>query len=304
MQFKTVSLIGLGALGIAFGQRLNESLPQGAFRVIASEERCARYRREGVRANGELCEFTYITPGQNVPPADLVIVATKDRGLRAAMDDMASQVGPDTVIISLLNGISSEEAICERWPGQALWCVALNTDATRVGQDLRFTKRGVIQFGERDGSVTPLVKALEELFTQAGIDHELHTDMLFQQWKKLMINTGLNQVTAVFDVPYGGIQKPGPAQDAMLAAMHEVVRLAHLEGVPLPEDAPEEWLRTVPAMFDPEAMPSMRQDVLAHRLTEVELFSGTVRRRAAKYGLPTPVNDMLYARLKALESTF
>lgn len=303
MKIQTAALIGLGALGITFGQRLNACLPQGNFVVIADKARADRYRRTGVRANGALCDFIYVDPAQG-KPADLVIVATKSLALEEAMDQMEAFVGPDTVLLSLINGITSEEILETRWPGQALLCVALNTDATRVGQDVTFTAPGVLQIGERNGSASPRLAAVEELLQKAGIACEVYPDMVYRQWNKLMVNVGLNQVTAVYGVPYGGVYAPGEAHDAMLAAMREVVAVSQKTGVCLRQDAPERWLAATEHAFAPDAMPSMRQDTLAHRRTEKELFSGTICRLGRQHGVPTPVNDRLYAELCRIEDSW
>lgn len=303
MQIKTVSLIGMGALGILFGRPLAEYLPKGDFRVIAGPDRIARYTARPILCNGQECRFRFITPDAALPPADLVIVAVKATALASAIQDMAGQVGPDTVIISLLNGISSEEELEKVWPGQVVWAVALGMDATRTGQTLQYKNAGRVQFGERDGRPSERTAALAELFEAAGVPYELTDEILFQQWRKLMVNVGLNQVTAVYDVPYGGLQQPGEPLETLKAAMREVIVLARLEGVPLDERQMLDWLAMV-GNFAPDGMPSMRQDVLAKRPTEVELFSGTVRRLGQKHGVPTPVNDWLYERIRAIEAAY
>lgn len=303
MQIKTVSLIGMGALGILFGRPLSRALPKGDFRVIASPERIARYTAGPILANGEACDFAFITPNAALPPADLVLVAVKATALQSAIRDMAGQVGPHTVILSLLNGISSEEELSAVWPGQVVWAVALGMDATRTGQALVYRNMGSIQFGELDGEKSERVRAVAALFEAAGIPHQVHPDIRFAQWRKLMVNVGLNQASAVCRVPYGGLQAPGPARDTMIAAMREVLALAPLEGVPLTEQLLTDWLAGLGDQAA-DGMPSMLQDVLAKRPTEVELFSGTVRRLAAKHGLATPVNDRLYERIRAIEAGY
>ena len=109
-----------------------------------------------------------------------------------------------------------------------------------------------------------------------------------------MVNDGLNQAAAAFDQPYGGLRQPGEAQDMMRAAMQEVIRLANLEGVPLPPDNDVKFIDAMMPTFNPEGMPSMRQDVLAKRPTEVEEFAGVVRQRAKKYGMPTLPTTFLH----------
>ena len=90
----------------------------------------------------------------------------------------------------------------------------------------------------------------------------------------------------------------------MRAAMQEVIRLANLEGVPLPPDNDVRFIDAMMPTFNPEGMPSMRQDVLAKRPTEVEQFAGVVRRLAQKHGMPTPANDFFYEKIREIEANY
>ena len=290
-QIRTSALIGLGALGILFGRKMP------GVQVIADEARIARYAAQPVVCNGEECRFSYVTPAQG-KPVDLLLVAVKATVLDQAIADMKNFVGPDTVILSVLNGITSEEHIETAYPGRTLWSVAIGMDATRSGRTLVFNQAGKIQFGERDGAMTGRVQAVADYLDACGIANEPCSDILYKQWNKLMVNDGLNQAAAAFDLTYGGLCRSAEAQAKMHEAMQEVIRLANLEGVPLPRDNDEQFLRTAMPTFNPDGMPSMRQDVLAKRPTEVEEFAGVVRARAKKYGMPTPANDFFYARIQ------
>lgn len=294
---QTSALIGLGALGILFGRKMPGVC------VIADEARIARYSAAPAVCNGEVCPFSYCTPEQG-QPVDLLLIAVKATALDSAIRDIARFVGPDTVILSVLNGITSEERIEAAYPGHTLWSVAIGMDATRDGRDLVYQCAGKIQFGERDGRMTPRVQAVADYLTACGIENEPCADILYKQWHKLMVNDGLNQAAAAFDLPYGGLEAPGPARDRMLEAMQEVIRLANKEGIPLPPDNDVTWLAAAMPTFNPEGMPSMRQDVLAKRPTEVEEFAGVVRRLSQKHGLPTPANDFFYARIREIEAGY
>ena len=126
-QIRTSALIGLGALGILFGRKMP------GVQVIADEARIARYAAQPVVCNGEECRFSYVTPAQG-KPVDLLLVAVKATVLDQAIADMKNFVGPDTVILSVLNGITSEEHIETAYPGRTLWSVAIGMDATRSGR--------------------------------------------------------------------------------------------------------------------------------------------------------------------------
>lgn len=294
---RTSALIGLGALGILFGRKMP------GVQVIADPVRAARYAAEPVLCNGEPCQFQYCSPAEG-RPADLILVTVKATGLDAAIRDMAAFVGPDTVILSLLNGITSEERIEAVYPGHTLWSVAIGMDANRKGRQLIFQAPGRIQFGEKDGSLTPRVAAVARYLESCGIAGEPCTDILYKQWHKLMINVGLNQASAAFGMTYGDLARDCPERDKMLEAMQEVIRLANAEGVPLPPDDDVRWLAGAIPTFKPDNKPSMGQDAAARRPTEVEEFSGTVRRLSARHGLPTPANDFFYERIRAIEASW
>ena len=296
-KIETSALIGLGALGILFGRKMP------GVKVIADAERIARYSAQPVVCNGKECHFDYVTPEQG-QPVDLVLVAVKATVLEQAIKDIKKFVGPDTIIISVLNGITSEEHIETAYPGRTLWSVAIGMDATRSGRTLVFNQAGKIQFGERDGAMTGRVQAVADYLDACGIANEPCSDILYKQWNKLMVNDGLNQAAAAFDLPYGGLRQSGEAQDMMRAAMQEVIRLANLEGVPLPPDNDVRFIDAMMPTFNPEGMPSMRQDVLAQRPTEVEEFAGVVRRLAKKHGMPTPANDFFYEKIREIEAGY
>ena len=296
-KIETSALIGLGALGILFGRKMP------GVQVIADESRIRRYAAEPVVCNGEECQFSYAAPADG-KPVDLLLVAVKTTVLDQAIRDIATFIGPDTVILSVLNGITSEEKLEAAYPGHTLWSVAIGMDATRAGRSLVFKQAGKIQFGELSGEMTPRVQAVADYLDACGIANEPCSDILYKQWNKLMINDGLNQAAAAFNLPYGGLRQPGEAQDMMRRAMQEVIQLANLEGVPLPPDNDVQFIDAMMPTFNPEGMPSMRQDVLAKRPTEVEEFAGVVRQRAKKYGMPTPANDFFYTRIREIEAGY
>ena len=294
---RTAALIGLGALGILFGRKMP------GVQVVADAARAARYAAEPAECNGVPCSFTFCAPADG-RPVDLVLVAVKATALDAAIRDIAAFVGPDTVILSVLNGITSEQRLDAVYPGHLLWSVAIGMDANRTGRKLVFKAPGMIQFGERDGRITPRVAAVAQYFDACGIACEPCADILYKQWHKLMINDGLNQASAAFGMTYGDLARACPERDTMLAAMQEVIRLANAEGIPLPPDDDVRWLEGAIPRFKPDNKPSMGQDVAARRPTEVEEFAGVVRRLSAKHGLPTPANDFFYQRIRAIEASW
>ena len=301
-EIRTVGIVGLGALGVLFGSRL---LAGGAdVRIIADEARTARYRREGVSANGMPVAFSYVTP-EEAEPVDLLVFATKAGGLAGAMETAAPFVGAETLLLSVLNGITSEEEIAARFgAANVLYATAQGMDAVKEGSALTCAHPGGIVLGEREpGPVSARVQAVADYLNAHGVSAQPAEDMVRRQWGKLMLNVGVNQAVMVFEGDYGTVQRPGRPREVMLGAMREVQSLSRLEGYPIPDDEFDGWVKLVDSL-SPAGKPSMRQDGEAHRPSEVELFAGTIVRLAQKHGLDVPVNRWLYETVRNMEAAY
>lgn len=298
MEIQSAAIIGLGALGILFGHRMP------GVQVIAAPARVEKYRAAGpVVCNGREYSFGYVSPAEG-RPVDLVLVAVKATQMEQAIRDIRNFVGENTVILSVLNGIRSEDWLEAAYPGHCVWAVAVGMDATRAGRTLAYHNPGQIQFGERDGSVTPRVLALERYFAACGIEHTLCSDILYKQWYKLMVNVGLNQTCAAYGLTYGALRQNREAQAVLLQAMAETIAVANAEGIPLPADAAEGWLNQSLPTLGENGMPSMLQDVRAKRPTELDQFAGVICQKAAAYGIAVPANEALRRRILALEAHY
>ncbi len=306
MEIRTVSIIGLGALGVMFGHHLSRHLPSSDLRIIADPDRIYRYKRDGVFCNGERCDFNYIEPEQKSEPADLLIFAVKFNGLNSAIKAVENQVGSNTIILSLINGISSEDIISKAYgTDKVLYSVAQGMDALKVDNNLTYHQMGIICFGDKEPAAWPSEKTerVRRFFERVELPHQVDTDMQKRLWGKLMFNVGLNQVTAVYECDYGGVQKEGSARDTMISAMEEVIVLAEKENVHLTQADLSYWLSILDGLT-PLSKPSMRQDLEAKRQSEVELFAGTVLALAKKHSISCPINQMLYDRIKEIENSF
>jgi 2-dehydropantoate 2-reductase len=305
MEIRTVSIIGLGALGILFGNHLAQRMPKENLRIIADKQRINKYEREQVLCNGEPCEFQYVTPEKRCEPVDLLIFAVKFNDLHNAILAVKNQVGEHTIILSLLNGITSESIIGETYGAdKILYSVAQGMDAVKVDNKLTYDHMGMICFGEREANVvSPKVMMVADFFEEMQLPYEIATDMYKRLWGKFMLNVGVNQTVAIYESNYGEIQREGPARDCMIAAMREVIALSEKEGINLTEADLHYWLQVL-GTLSPEGKPSMRQDMEARRYSEVELFAGTVLELGKNYNIPTSTNRMLYDKIKVIESQY
>ncbi|MDW7670414.1 MAG: ketopantoate reductase family protein [Bacillota bacterium] len=300
-RIQRVSLIGLGAIGASFGQKLHKQ-PSVHLSVIADDARIRRYQKDGCVVNGESVNFHYVPPERASAPADLLLVAVKHHHLTAALDAVQAHVGPDTIILSLMNGITSEEIIGERYGMEKmLYGVCVGIDAVREGSQTRYSTMGRIFFGEKINSDhSPRVKMVKEIFETTGIPFEIPEDMIRAMWWKFMANVGINQPSALLGAPYHVFQEMDEARLLMESVLREVIVLGNAARVNLSETDLAEFHKII-ATFSPEGKTSMLQDMEAGRKTEVEMLAGTVVTLGKKYGVATPLNQMLLYMIRTRE---
>ncbi len=299
-KINTVTLVGLGAIGAAYGSKLHDSL-KDSFQVVANEDRIQKYRKNGILINNQAFHFNYITPETVTEPADLVIFSVKNAELPQAIQDVKHHVGPDTIILSLLNGISSEEEIYEAYQSEhILYSMSVEIDALRTNNEIVFSTLGRIEYGEKNNSLTEDVEAVRDLFNRVGIDYKISENISHTMWWKFMINVGVNQTSAVLKAPYGVFQTLPIAYQWVESAMREVVNLSEKVGIHLTEEDVKKFWPIINNL-SPKGKTSMLQDVEAGRKTEVEYFAGKVCELGEKYQVPTPVNDQLYKIIRIIE---
>jgi 2-dehydropantoate 2-reductase len=300
---KNVIVIGLGAIGTIYAAKLKQYDPN-CLRVLVDASRLERYKGQGIILNGIRQDFEYILPEANQEKADLILIATKADALPEAVNAIENVVHDETVILALLNGITSEELIAERYSrDKVLHSYFIGHGSTRIGNQVTFDGVGRIVFGEANASGrTPRVETVCRFFDRAGIDYDVPDDILFSQWCKFVVNVGINQASAILRASYGDFQRSEKANAIVVELMQEAVLIAHKVGI-RNADALLPWakdfIQNMPAAFKS----SMLQDIEAGKKTEVDLFGGTVCALGEKYGIPTPQNAMFFKLIKALEET-
>ncbi len=300
MEIKCVGIIGQGALGVMYGKHLADRLGKEAVFFLADEERVKRYRKTELICNGEACRFTYRSPAEAVT-ADLLIFAVKIGGMASAIETARPFVGEKTLLLSVLNGVSSEGMLEEAFGEEhVLYACVQGMDVGKLGNVVSYKNMGYIALGTKDKRRDERLSAVTGFLDAAGLSYQVPEDIVREQWSKLMLNTGVNQVTAVYKAPYGLVQAEGEARTMMIEAMKEVKKTASFQGVELTDADIRYWLDLL-ATLNPEGRTSMCQDVMAGRKTEVELFSGTMIRLAREAGIRLPVNEFLYEAIKNME---
>lgn len=299
-----VYVCGLGAVGCSYAAALEHWRP-GSTRIIAGQERISRYSHAGVTVNGKTISFSYLRPDETAAVADLILIAVKHHQLPEAIAAIRNFVGEQTIILSLLNGVDSEEAIGREYGMEKiLYSFVVGTDASREGSAIQYSKLGTIVFGEKtNATYSAKVTAVKRLFDLVGIPYRIPEDMIRDLWWKFMMNVGINQTSAVMRSPYGVYQSTQEARDLMRLACMEVVYLAQKLGINLTAEDIEAYFPIIDTLL-PEGRTSMLQDVEGCRKTEVEAFAGTVIKLGQTHGVSTPINTMLYLMIRSIEKNY
>ena len=306
----SILIAGAGAIGSMVAGEIHKKV-ESAVSILAGGERLRRYRKESFIINGEKTQFDYTDVNTTTEP-DLVIIACKYHQLTQVITDLNTHIGEKTLILSLLNGISSEKVIGEAFgPERIPYAMIIGTDAGHVGNRTTFSSPGTIFFGDGTNSTDKnewsfRVRTIASIFEHYGINYCVPENMLNRLWYKFMLNVGVNQTTAIMRRPYRIFKKGNllpETKELLDASMREVITIAAAEGITLTEDDIQNVYTTLDALTD-EGKTSMYQDIEAGRKTEVELFSGTICELGKKHGIPVPVNTILYRLLRTIEQSY
>ncbi len=301
MKINTVTLIGLGAMGSFFAPRLSARLGS-SFRVLAGGQRKHRLESQGVTINGVTHRFNIVAPEEQTGAADLVIIAVKDTGLHQAIADIRNQVGPDTLILCVLNGVDSEEQLAAAYGWEHVLYSYMRVSIVMTNGAADFDPQaGKIHFGEaKNDNLSDRVLAVRALFDACGIPYEIDPDMIRGMWFKFMCNVGENMTCALLGVPFGAFQRSEHANALRRRAMWEVIRVANKLGIGLSQaeiDAQELTIKRLPFPNKPSTL----QDLENKRPTEVAMFAGKVVALGEQLGVETPVNWLFYHGIRVLE---
>ena len=232
----------------------------------------------------------------------MIIIATKNSGLQEALSQIKNFVSKDTIILSLLNGINSEEEVAKAYGrDKILYSYYIGHTSTRIGRNIIHDGVFKTVFGEKENiTKSQKVKLVQQLFDRAKIPYEIPCDMQYSMWWKFLVNVGYNQASAVLNASYEDFQQYEKVNSFAINLMKEAQFIAKAEGVKNTGTLIPEILNVIKTML-PETKTSMLQDIEAKRQTEVDIFAGCISRLGKKYNIKTPYNDICYEIISAID---
>lgn len=302
---KTV-MIGPGAMGSLFGGLLTRS-GQDLWLVGYKKDQVETIRSAGLTLEDR--EGSQVIPMRATPDvtsagkADLVIFFVKTYDTEKAVSDSLVLEKEDTIFLTLQNGLGNEEAICKKVDPKKVMLGVTGHGATllRPGH-VRHAGWGKTFIGELDHRITDRALRIARMFCDAGIETEVSSNIHEEVWGKLLVNVGINALTALTGFKNGQLLDYPETARLMENLVVEAAEVARRKGVRIKEDPAERTRKAAAATRENRS--SMGQDFDHRRKTEIEAINGAVVREAQSLGIPVPFNQALTDLVKAIEKSF
>lgn len=295
---RSVAVMGAGAVGSYFLWGLADTLGDKLY-TVATGARADRLREQGIFVNGERLSLQVVSP-EEAHNVDLLIVATKFGALEESLPDIKAVVGPNTLVLSVLNGVSSEDIIARAVGRKHVMPAFIKIASERDGNGIRFVPERTpgIFYGEVSGKMrTARMWALKQLFGHSKVGFNPCKDIMVQQWTKYALNVSHNLPQAILGVGVGAYEDSAHMKALQQALAQEVVAVAAAKGIDIAD--PVAHLYTAAATK--AARFSTLQDLDAGRHTEVDLFAGDMVKMGAELGVPVPFCEFCLHAIHVLE---
>ena len=300
-----ILIMGTGGVGGYYGALLAQQGNEVTF--ISRGAHLYAIRHEGLKIKSVHGDFTVFPANATedpakVGPVDLILFCVKTYHTDEAAEAIKCAVGPQTVVLSLQNGIDAAERIgkvvgMEHVLGGATWLSSAVEAPGVIKQVSQFRR---IAFGELGGGRSERIQAIYEVLNQTGIAVEISEDIQKVLWTKLVFITAVSSLGSLTRLPMGDYRSIPETRRLLSSIMQEVESLARAQGVNLDGDVVQKWLEFIDNSA-PHIKPSMQLDVEAGHRTELESMIGVVGRKGRELAVSTPVADFVYASLLPIE---
>lgn len=212
---------------------LTPRMPEGSVYFLADNKRCERYKTQPLTANGRPCSLFFKSPEEVNKAPDLLIVALKGPVLQSVLQSLKGLISENTIVISVMNGISSEDIIeQELGTHRIVHCVAQRMDALFQNGVLTYKNFGelVIGLSPEHKAIPEVLSAVVDFFDKTQMPYVVDENILHRMWCKWMLNVGVNQTLAVYNDVFRRVHQEGEARETLKAAMREVLALSQKRG--------------------------------------------------------------------------
>jgi len=298
-------VVGPGAVGCLFSARL-KAAGNDVVLLDHNEKRAQKINEHGIHVNGVSGEYTVHihTVAGNVPfTPDYILICVKSNDTKEAGESVAPFIGPDSTVVTFQNGLGNTETLAEIFGQTKVLGGVTAQGATLLGEGkIKHAGEGETVIGPKGKEEGPAQKLLSTM-NKAGFETRLADNVEELIWGKLVINVGINALTAITRLKNGRIPMINGTRRIMEDAVREAVTVAEAKRIILPYEDPLSRVITV-CEATRDNVASMLQDVLKERITEVDMINGAIAREGDVLGIPTPVNSVLTNLIQAIQETY
>lgn len=303
-----IVVVGPGALGCLKAGFLKHRTKEEVWLLDKSADRSRKIADDGIKIEGISGNVTVrlntTSDPKDIGIADIVIICVKSYSTEDACRSIKDIVGENTCVLTLQNGIGNIQVLNDHFGPDRVIAGITNHGATLLGTGhIRYAGRGDVIIGKSDGKLSGMLKNIGAVLTKAGFETKVSKDIDSVIWSKLIINVGINALTAITRLNNGRLIEYEESRFLLRSAVQEAVKVVKRKRIKLAYDDPIQKVESV-AKATGGNVSSMLQDILNKKRTEIDFINGAIVRQAKAFGIPTPVNEVLANIVKVIESSY
>ena len=303
-----IAVVGPGALGCLIAGFLKNKAKEDVWLLDKFEERAGRIKNDSIKVEGISGLFqvklNVTASPKDIGQCDLVIICVKSYSTEDACKNIKEMVGENTKVLTLQNGIGNVQILDDYFGEEKVIAGITNHGSTLLGiGHVRHAGKGDTIIGKSDGKISGSLKSISGILTKAGFETKISRDIDSVIWGKLVINVGINALTAVTRLNNGKLIEYEESRALLRSAVQEAVRVVKRKRVKLAYDDPIQKVESV-CKATATNVSSMLQDVLNKKRTEIDFINGAIVRQGKAVGIPTPVNEVLTNLVKIIETSY
>ena len=302
-----IVILGAGAMGCLFGAFLTKSKEE-IWILDQNQEKAAKINLSGISIDGASgcwqAKIKATSHTQEIGKADLILICVKSFSTKQAVEQIKPLLKDDTLILTLQNGIGNIEIISEIVGEKKVIAGITHQGATLmdIGK-IQHAGHGETIIGVIDGKTPVELRSISEIFNKVGLETKMSRDIKSLIWSKLIINVGINALTAITRLPNGKLTQYEGTKRILRDAVTEAVRIVKRKRIKLTFDDPLAKVETV-CESTANNYSSMLQDVLRKKRTEIDFINGVIVRLGQEMGINVPTNKLLLDLVKTIESSY
>jgi len=302
-----IAIIGPGAVGSLFGTFLIKA-KEDVYFLDHDAKRAQKLKKDGIRIEGvsgtHHVDVKATADPKEIGPSDLVIIAVKSYDTEDAAKSAKPLIGPTTLVLTLQNGVGNVQTLEEIIGDDRVIGGVTNQGANvrGVGHIIHAGRADTV-IGKRDKKVLGPIREVSKALNRAGFQTKVSKDIDSIIWSKLVINVGINALTAITRLNNGRLLDYDGTKSIMKKAVAEAVKVAKRKKIKLIYDDPIQKVEMV-CKATAKNISSMLQDILRKRQTEIDFINGAIVRQAAAYNIAAPANEMLTNLVRTIEASY